>query len=443
MRILYLIIIVFIVFIYFLTNKKYNNNSILSLKKFLETTNGIYIEKLLLLPISKFKNFANIKISKHIKSPSPIILIPNIGSNKLYYNNKKIWLNSNYFQIKNDSDKNFSEIFKPELIHGNLIDEYDLQVSRVSNYIKEEFNITNDFGGISSISFLHKIGKYISYEFDPLINFLTKKLNYIPKYNLLGAPYDFRLISNKNNLHSYFKKLKDLIEYSYRSNNKPVTIVCSGLGGIIFTIFIAYYLPLVIDGDEIFKWKKFLIKNFIPINTGFIGSNLSQKALEKGIGEGIGLNFLAHNFDDSYHELQKRIGGLLLMLPDSLIFNEDFSSIEIYNDFVKDILKYRLKDPELPVKAIVSSESNTLIDYKNKIYEQSYYESNASKLLIKLRNNTPLKQMLGDGINTFISQQIPILWNDSKIYRIPGGHRSVINSEKFLKLFYEILSCNK
>ena len=289
---------------------------------------------------------------------------------------------------------------------------------------------------------MHKIGKYISYEFDPLINFLTKKLNYIPKYNLLGAPYDFRLISNKSNLHSYFKKLKDLIEYSYHNNNKPVTIVCSGVGGIIFTIFITYYLPLVIDENEILKWKKILIKNFIPINTGFIGSNLAQKALEKGVGEGIGLNFLAHNFDDSYHELQKRIGGLLLMLPDPLIFNQDFSSIEIYNDFIKKILQYRSKDPHILTHAIVSFNSNTLIDYKNKIYENSYYESNPPQFLDKLKNNTPLKQMIGDGINPFISQQIPILWNDSKIYRIPGSHRSIINTKKFLEIFYQIISYN-
>ena len=38
MRILYLIIIAFIVFIYFLINKKYDNNSILSLKKSLQIT---------------------------------------------------------------------------------------------------------------------------------------------------------------------------------------------------------------------------------------------------------------------------------------------------------------------------------------------------------------------------------------------------------------------
>ena len=97
--------------------------------------------------------------------------------------------------------------------------------------------------------------------------------------------------------------------------------------------------------------KKILIKNFIPINTGFIGSNLAQKALEKGVGEGIGLNFLAHNFDDLYHELQKRIGGLLLMLPDPSIFNQDFSSIEIYNDFVQKSFKIPFKRSSIICKS--------------------------------------------------------------------------------------------
>ena len=438
MRFLLIIIFSILVFLYFLIYKDYEDKSILNLKKSLQETNGIYIEKLLLLPISSFKNFANIQIPRSNSLSSPIILIPNIGGNKLYHNKKKIWLNNNYFQIKNNLDKMWVEIFTPELIQGDLVDKDQIKVSKSSNYIKDKFIITDDFGGISSLTLLHKIGNSISYEFDPLINFLTKKLNYIPKSNLFGAPYDFRLISNKNTLHNYFKKLKDLIEYSYHNNNKPVTIVCSGLGGIIFTIFINYYLPSVIVDNEIFKWKKILIKNFIPINTGFIGSNLAQKALEKGIGEGIGLNFLAYNFDKLYHKLQKRVGGLLLMLPDPLIFNQDFSSIEIYNDFIKKILQYRSKDPYILTHAIVSSNSNTLIDYKHKIYEKSYYESNPSKL----RNNTPLKQMIGDGINPFISQQIPILWDDSKIYRISGGHRSIINTKKFLELFYQIISCN-
>ena len=105
MKFLLLIIFIVLVSSYFLIYKKYEDNSILNLKKSLQETNGIYIEKLLLLPISSFKNFANIKISKNIRMPSPIILIPNIGGNKLYHNNKKIWLNNNYFQIKNNSNK--------------------------------------------------------------------------------------------------------------------------------------------------------------------------------------------------------------------------------------------------------------------------------------------------------------------------------------------------
>ena len=424
---LFYIITICVILLYFLKWNFYNyNNLLFQIKNLLKETNGIIIEKLLLLPIIPFKKIARIKLSIRKKRLEPIILIPNIGGNKLYHNSKKIWFNNNYFLIKNNFNNLWLNQFTPDLIKGNLYNK--------------KFNITNNFGKISSITFLHKIGNYISYEFEPLISLLTRDLNYASKYNLFAAPYDFRTISNKSNLHSYFENLKDLIEHSHSINNAPAIITCHGLGGILFTIFINYYLPLVLDLNNPLKWKRVFIKKFIPINTPFIGCNLSQKALEQGVGEGIGLNALTYNYDKLYHQLQKYIGGFLFLLPDPNIFKQDFSSIEIYNNFIKNLLSYRLKDPQLLTDAIVSSNSNTIIDYKTNLYEDSYYKSNLSPLLVKLRNNIPLNKMVGDGISPFISQQVPILWKNSKIYRLPGGHRSVINTEKFLELFYQIIS---
>ena len=420
-----------IILLFFLKRHLYNyNNLLFQIKKMLKETNGIFIEKLLLLPITPLNKIIRIKLPIHKKPFQPIILIPNIGGNKLYHNSKKIWFNNNYFLIKNNCNNHWVDQFTPDLINGQLYNKTS----------EEKFNIINNFGKISSITFLHKIGNSISYEFEPLLSFLTHNLNYTPKYNLFAAPYDFRIISNKSDLHPYFKKLKDLIEHSYSINNTPSIITCHGLGGILFTLFINYYLPLVLSRNNTLKWKKFFIKIFIPINTPFIGCSLAQKALEQGISEGIGLTSLTYNYDKLYHKLQKYIGGFLFLLPDPHIFKQDFSSIEIYNDFIKNLLSYRLKDPKILTKAVVSSNSNTLINYKDNLYEDLYYKSNQSELLVKLRNNTPLNKMVGDGISPFISQQVPILWDNSEIFRIQGGHRSVINTEKFLELFYEIIS---
>ena len=348
---LVIIIIIYIILLYFLKCYFYNyNNHLFHIKNLLKETNGIFLEKLLLLPITPLKKMTQIQLSIHKKPCKPIILIPNIGGNKLYHNSKKIWLNNNYL---NNLNKSWANQFTPDLIEGQLNNKLP--------------NITNNFGRISSITLLHKIGNSISYEFEPLISFLTRNLNYTSQYNLFAAPYDFRIISNKLDLHAYFKNLKDLIEHSYTINNTPAIITCHGLGGILFIIFINYYLPLVLKRNNSLKWKKIFIKVFIPINTPFIGCNLAQKALEQGVSEGVGLNALTYNYDKLYHQLQKYIGGFLFLLPDPYIFKQDFSSIEIYNDFIKNLLPSRLKDPQILTTSIVSSNSNTLIDYKNKL----------------------------------------------------------------------------
>ena len=47
--------------------------------------------------------------------------------------------------------------------------------------------------------------------------------------------------------------------------------------------------------------------------------------------------------------------------------------------------------------------------------------------------------MVGDSISPFISQQVPILWSNSKIHRLNNDHRSIFNNKKFLKLFCQII----
>ena len=262
------IFLFFIIYFYTTFYKKYYKYNLIFLqnsKKLIKETKGYFKENLLQPPIIPIKNMVKLKLPINIKS-SPIILIPDICGSKLYYKNKlklnlnwkKIWFNINYFfpQTKKSNDWNYK--IKPILVNHMLSNQKNILISpyRESNYKGNIFNITRDYGGIEGITFFQKIGNSILYEFDPLIQFLIQNCNYKSANNLFAASYDFRLISNKNNLHFFFKKLKDLIEYSYYNNNDKSFIVASGLGGILFILFINYYLPKELGNNHYLIWKK-------------------------------------------------------------------------------------------------------------------------------------------------------------------------------------------
>ena len=290
-----LILVFLLVYFYFKYIQIYENNLIplKQVKLLLNETGWVFGERILFPPIIPLKNIIYFKFKNIYKYP--ILLLPDIGSNKLFCkingaNLPKNCLQTNQWSVIWPDNKalnplnkwskcwkyKFESLFENGLIRdkpGIIISAY-----RTKNYNNGKFQITDDFGGIDSLNILQIINRSISYGFYPLVAFFKKNYNYIPKSNLFGAPYDFRKISNKDYLYSYFNKIKDLIEYSYKNNKLPSIIIGHGLGGILFLYFLNYYLPDTLDSQ---KWKNNFVKLFIPINTPFGGCELALKSIAK------------------------------------------------------------------------------------------------------------------------------------------------------------------
>ena len=457
-----LILLFLSVYFYFKYIQIYENDllPLKQVKLLLNETCYIFDERLLFPPIIPLKNIIKLNFKKIYKYP--IILLPDIGGNKLYCKTNSanlpqnclqsndwsvIWPNNKALNPTNKWSKCWKYKFESLFENGQIRDKQGVLISayRTKNYNNGKFKITDDFGGVDSIDILQIIDLSISYGFYPFILFLKKNYNYIPKSNLFGAPYDFRKISNKDYLYSYFNKIKDLIEYSYKNNKLPSIIIGHGLGGLLFLYFLNFYLP---DTPDSQLWKNNFIKLFIPINTPFGGCELALKALLHGTNEGIGLASLSYDNSEWYHDIQKLLGGLFLMIPNSDLFNRKIPDIKGYTEFIKKLSRYYSRPPKVPVYCITSSnyKKQTLINHKQSLYEKKYYNKSYSKLQEKLKSD----KMIGDGIVPFISQQIPLLWVDNNlddinhlhyniiIKRVIAGHKTILNNKDFLKLFLEI-----
>ena len=372
----YLSLAVGIIFIFIFYSFHSNENNLIPLqqaKKILKETNGAFGERLLFSPIVKLTNIST--PSTVLKASFPIILVPDLGGSKLY----RQLLNGNWVvawgSVKAVHPNNsFSEKWKNNFIHSNKI-----SATRFPNYIHDKFRLTTDFGGIYGIDIINKIGTSVSYSFYPLIKLLQKK--YTAKQNLFGAPYDFRNITST--IDEYFKKLKDLIEYSFKLNKKPCIIVGHGLGGILCNLFLTYHIAKVWNSKD---WKKKYIHLFIPITTPFLGNPLAHDALTIGTNEGIGLASLTYNTRSWYKDILQHIDGLSLMLPFTL--NHPHSHL----------LAFRTLDPKVRVRGISVHNKRVMVPFK--------------------------------------SQQIPKTWNRGymKVFT-ESGHKSIINYLPFLEWF--------
>ena len=359
------------IFIFYSLQKDSENNLIplRQTKKILQETKGSFNERLLFPPIIKLTNISSPRI--RIQTIIPIILIPDLGGSKLYQDGIQVWGSTKALHPNNP----FAEKWKKRFIKSKKI-----SATRFPNYIQDKFRLTTDFGGIYGIDIINKIGSSISYSFHPLIKMLQQK--YTVKQNLFGAPYDFRNITS--NRDEYFRKLKDLIEYSFKLNKKSCIIVGHGLGGILCNLFLTYYLPHKVWNSK--AWKEKYIHLFIPIASPFLGNPLVHEALTIGTNEGIGLSSLTYNTCTWYKEILQNTDGLSLMLPFTL------------DHQLSNLLVFRALDPKVITHGVSIQNKKVMIPFK--------------------------------------SQQVPNMWDKGHmIVFTESGHKSIINYIPFLEWF--------
>ena len=301
-------------------------------------------------------------------------------------------------------------------------------------------------------------------------------------------------------METYFKLFKDLIEYSYKKNDKKVFLITHGLGCNLTLLFFNYYLDKNIGKDESQKWKNTHIKSWIPVNGSFSGIPRSIKTCISGGDEGLGIRCSAYGCNEWYWEIEKMMSGLLWSFPDSNVFQNlniithegkryqlnDYKeylllcgnekAIKAIDETILPIKKYSLFPPLVKTHAIIGKSRNTEIMYEYvcddekgdtfqnkykpmKINEDVFYKNlKMNEIQKKLLNDTQHENMIGNGLVPYISLRTPSLWKSNGLYpnidRISKkylpvnittlvgknmGHKSMLNQQQFLDKILEIV----
>jgi hypothetical protein len=138
------------------------------------------------------------------------------------------------------------------------------------------------------------------------INQLLLKENYVPKDNLIGFPWDFRIILDPSFRAKTFSSLLQKIEETARKHQQKVVILTHSLGGVIFKWFLEDYTN--------HKWCDKYIDKFVLMNAPFGGTPSAVKAVL--IGDYY-VPFLNRFFVD-----ELRINsGILMGLPNTISYH--------------------------------------------------------------------------------------------------------------------------
>jgi len=336
----------------------------------------------------------------------PIFLVPGFGGSLLYnkrhpynhYFNHKVlnnrWINlyplsSKYMdRWKKDMHMEFKQNNTGTFIGyhkiNSDIEPYDMYgIEGVQNLVPE-FNYLND-------NYRQLLQNTFHYQYFYTLNQHLIQNGYEPKKNLIGMPYDFRLILDPHIRNDYFNKFKNTIELKCKIYNKKAIIVCHSMGGILFKWFLSTH----VNQRFIDKY----IDTFVLINTPFGGTPSAVKACTVG-------DFYVPFMHSLFSNFTSKVSGIIMTLPNHLCYKESdtFMHLENESDSIK--LNSLLhsshnsfqawRDLYLPYIDIIA----TPIDVKAKIIlstenqtPKSFYSKNI--------NSTPFKvdyDLNGDGL---------------------------------------------
>lgn len=252
----------------------------------------------------------------------PVIVVPGFGGSLLYnkrkpynyYFNHKVlsnkwanlypltfkymkrWKNDMNldFDIDNDGKiigyKNFNRDIIPYDLYGiegiqNLVPEFDYLKDNYKNMLEEAFH----------------------YQYYYALNQHLLKLDYKPKENLIGIPYDFRLILDPKIRDRLFRQMKNIIVKKKKEYNKKCIIISHSMGGILFKWFLSEYV------DESFVDN--YIDKLVLINTPFGGTPSSVKAVI------LGESYIPFTYS-MFLEYTSKFSGILMTLPNNLCYND-------------------------------------------------------------------------------------------------------------------------
>jgi len=153
------------------------------------------------------------------------------------------------------------------------------------------------------------------------------KKGYLPRSNLIGFPWDFRLILDPVLRHHTFDMLRFKIESVVKYHEERVVIVSHSLGGVLTKWFLE---------EQGAEWSEKYIRHLVMSNTPFGGSPSAIKALL--IGE-----YYVPFFNKFFVDELRVNSGIVMGLPNLISYNHkdvfwktDNDEIITLHDFHKD-----------------------------------------------------------------------------------------------------------
>jgi hypothetical protein len=253
---------------------------------------------------------------------TPIVLIPGFGGSLLYNKRKPYNYYFNHKVLSNKWANLYPLTFKYMKRWKNDMNlDFDISDNKIIGY--KNFNrdiIPYDLYGIQGIQNLVPEFNYLKDNYKDMLeeafhyqyyNALNKHLihiDYKPKENLIGIPYDFRLILDPKIRDRLFRQIKHIIVKKYKEYNKKCIIISHSMGGILFKWFLSEYV------DD--KFVDNYIDKLILINTPFGGTPSSVKAVI------LGESYIPFTYS-MFLEYTSKFSGILMTLPNHLCYNDN------------------------------------------------------------------------------------------------------------------------
>lgn len=248
----------------------------------------------------------------------PIVLVPGFCGSKLV-------VCKNTPKQKRKSPSN--DFINLNIFDKQWDDEFVLKFdSRTKRPVLRDNIETLDFGGVDGIRNLcesclvidnvleklntsNTIDKVYNYRyFDTFISHLENTRGYKSRFDLFGAPYDFRKVGVREYMELYFKRLKDLIEQSYEIHRKGALLIAHSIGALIIYVFLCEYMSSA--------WKAKHIDRLITVSAPFGGCSVSLKTCLSGYPRLMLLK-------DRYFPVMHTSTGISLAFPNIYGYNDD------------------------------------------------------------------------------------------------------------------------
>ncbi|KAJ6239694.1 phosphatidylcholine-sterol acyltransferase [Anaeramoeba flamelloides] len=201
----------------------------------------------------------DIETIKDTVPKSPVILVPGFGGSRLDVKltnfKSEHWFchtNEDWFLLWLSMDMLVPVFAECSIDYITL----DWDGSYPSNKEGVEFRVVS---GIEGVVYLQPTFHFENY-FLNLVNEF-KNEGYQENLDLFAAPYDFRL--SPKNFTLYFNELKNMVEYSYKIDNKKVNLVCHSMGCKLSTFFLTQTPQ---------EWKDKYVEQLITIAPAVAGA---------------------------------------------------------------------------------------------------------------------------------------------------------------------------